>query len=526
MKAANARSCLQPPARFVGTRRGYRLPLLLAHLAVLQTLVPTGSAVAQAPSPPRINPTTSLQSRAAEVGLRTVLTVNATGTAPLSYQWRLNGRFLEGATTGTLRLDPVKPEDEGDYLVEVSNASGTATSEPARLYVVPPLTEFIREDFTNAAGLRLPWYHHLPAAYDPARKYPVVIGFHGAPNDEVSFMSPPSQYLYPRVLSSYGQQAANPVIAVWPTRRKGDHAWTDPYLQLVADLVDSLPARFGIDTNRLYLRGVSEGGHAVWDLLALRPGKFAAANIYAGEQGKARAATIQDVPLWLFHAADDFPDSSRVMVRQLRQAGGNPIYTEYQSGGHFDAILMAFVTAPANDWLLSQRLAKSSPSNPLLEITLPVTTNFQLTGATTASLSGTAQGILGFVSAVNWENFSNGAKGTASGSNSWNAVNIRLQPDRTNAVVVTATTRSGAPAFRGGTTFNDTLRIVSRPVRLSLQRQPQGLLLDWTGGVPPFRIQSGDDLADGDWRDIPGPLDPPVILPAQLSHEFFRIVGQ
>jgi autotransporter-associated beta strand protein len=60
-----------------------------------------------------------------------VLTVNAIGTEPMSYQWRKNGVSVAGATTASLILNPVLPSSAGNYDVVVSNPHGSATSVAA-----------------------------------------------------------------------------------------------------------------------------------------------------------------------------------------------------------------------------------------------------------------------------------------------------------------------------------------------------------------------------------------------------------
>ena len=61
--------------------------------------------------------------------------VVATGTEPLSYQWKKQGRIIAGATEGTLVLDRVQMGQAGDYVVEVSNVVGRVLSETAKLKV-------------------------------------------------------------------------------------------------------------------------------------------------------------------------------------------------------------------------------------------------------------------------------------------------------------------------------------------------------------------------------------------------------
>jgi hypothetical protein len=106
----------------------------------------------------RIIPSTSLQSKAVAVGTPASFTVTATGVPPFWFQWRLDGSDLTNQTNRTLAFNAVEPADEGDYTVLVSNVAGAVVSEPARLYVVPSGTNFIRGDFTNSVGLRLPFF--------------------------------------------------------------------------------------------------------------------------------------------------------------------------------------------------------------------------------------------------------------------------------------------------------------------------------------------------------------------------------
>ena len=71
-------------------------------------------------------------------GMRALWSVSAVGTAPLRYQWRLNGQNIPGATLATFELAAVKPSDFGEYDVAVYNAAGSAVSAPALLTVLLP----------------------------------------------------------------------------------------------------------------------------------------------------------------------------------------------------------------------------------------------------------------------------------------------------------------------------------------------------------------------------------------------------
>lgn len=75
------------------------------------------------------------------VGRPAQLSVVATGTGTLSYQWRrygfpvVNGGPIGGATTATLTISPAAASDTGDYDVVVSNTCGSVTSAVAVLNV-------------------------------------------------------------------------------------------------------------------------------------------------------------------------------------------------------------------------------------------------------------------------------------------------------------------------------------------------------------------------------------------------------
>ncbi|MSU49019.1 MAG: matrixin family metalloprotease [Opitutus sp.] len=72
-------------------------------------------------------------------GAGVTFSVTATGTAPLSYQWRKDGTVLGGATAASLTLANVQPADGGGYTVLVVNAAGAIESAPATLTVSVPV---------------------------------------------------------------------------------------------------------------------------------------------------------------------------------------------------------------------------------------------------------------------------------------------------------------------------------------------------------------------------------------------------
>ena len=62
--------------------------------------------------------------------------VGATGSAPLSYQWRRNATAIAGATEASYTRTNVQLADSGAFFdVVVRNAFGSAASEAAQLTV-------------------------------------------------------------------------------------------------------------------------------------------------------------------------------------------------------------------------------------------------------------------------------------------------------------------------------------------------------------------------------------------------------
>ncbi|MBM3842780.1 MAG: hypothetical protein FJ397_05870, partial [Verrucomicrobia bacterium] len=98
------------------------------------TILPAVSAPAIATQP---------QAAVVDLGGTLALSVSATGTEPLAYQWSRNGAALSGAVGATLTLSGVQASAAGTYTVQVTNSVGSVTSVPANVVVttLPELTQ-------------------------------------------------------------------------------------------------------------------------------------------------------------------------------------------------------------------------------------------------------------------------------------------------------------------------------------------------------------------------------------------------
>jgi hypothetical protein len=91
-------------------------------------------------TPPAI--TSQPQSQSVVAGVNVTLSVVAAGTAPLSYQWRVNGANVAGnaGRNASYTLNNIQASKAGDYTVVVSNPVGSITSVVAVLTVNAPPT--------------------------------------------------------------------------------------------------------------------------------------------------------------------------------------------------------------------------------------------------------------------------------------------------------------------------------------------------------------------------------------------------
>ncbi|MEJ8851978.1 immunoglobulin domain-containing protein [Variovorax rhizosphaerae] len=112
---------------------------LLAFAALLVACGGGGGRSLPLPTPvvaPAI--TTQPASLSVAEGQAAKFSVTASGTAPLSYQWRRDGTDIPGATSADFTLAATTAIDNGAiFTVAATNSAGSATSSPAMLTVGP-----------------------------------------------------------------------------------------------------------------------------------------------------------------------------------------------------------------------------------------------------------------------------------------------------------------------------------------------------------------------------------------------------
>ncbi len=225
--------------------------------------------------------------------------------------------------------------------------------------------------FTNAAGRTIPYQLLEPDPAQNQTKFPLVIFFHGAGERGTDnekqlihgtrlFLTSTNRQAYPCfVVAPQCPSEQQWVDMPWNTDSGDRPAQPSAAMGLVLELLAKLSRDKSIDTNRIYVTGLSMGGFATWDCITRFPGRFAAAvPVCGGGDDKTVTAAVAQTPVWTFHSDDDTVvrvGRTRAMVEAMRRAGGAPKYNEFTGLGH-NAWDKAYSEPDLLPWMFAQRL--------------------------------------------------------------------------------------------------------------------------------------------------------------------------
>ena len=221
--------------------------------------------------------------------------------------------------------------------------------------------EFEARTYVSASGESMPYRLLKPLNYDSTQKYPLAVCLHGGAGWGTDNIKQFDGSLEAQILYTPENRKKYPAFLFVPQCPPGMSWGGVPGLKnvdsLVFEIIDSLEREFSIDTHRRYVMGHSLGGYGTWYFVGTRPKMFAAAIPSAGFGDASFGKLIAEVPVWAFHGRLDrnvSVNGSRDIIEAMRQAGGNPRYTEYPEIGHgtWDSMKN---NPELMDWLFAQR---------------------------------------------------------------------------------------------------------------------------------------------------------------------------
>ena len=230
-------------------------------------------------------------------------------------------------------------------------------------------------EYTDSVKESMPYRMLKPTVLKEGVKYPLVLFLHGhgerGDNNE-------KQLAHGSLLfSNPSNEDQFPAFVVFPQCDSGKE-WTVPYDErsfmpgapipeesyeekLVIGLLDDLIKNYPIDSNRVYIMGISMGGIGTYDLVVRYPEKFAAAVPICGAIDPTRLSVAKDVPFYIFQGADDrvVPIlAGREAYKALRAAGADVKYQEYYGADHSETWIDAFNNPNLLPWMFSQSKKK------------------------------------------------------------------------------------------------------------------------------------------------------------------------
>ena len=196
----------------------------------------------------------------------------------------------------------------------------------------------------------------LPEGYgEKKQRWPMILFLHGA-GERGSDLNKVKVHGPPKIVE---KQKDFPFIVVSPQCPEDDW-WTDKN-EVLINLLDDIVARYNVDTERIYLTGLSMGGYGSWALAAEYPKRFAAVAPICGGGNRIMAFRLKDVPVWAFHGAKDrvVPlKESEERVSAIKARGGNAKLTVYPDAGH-DSWTETYNNKELYDWFLKHRKNKT-----------------------------------------------------------------------------------------------------------------------------------------------------------------------
>ncbi|MEK7279975.1 MAG: alpha/beta hydrolase-fold protein [Nitrospirota bacterium] len=174
---------------------------------------------------------------------------------------------------------------------------------------------------------------YVPEGYSSQIAYPLIVCLHGAGFDGN------------RYLERWSARLGESYIVLCPSVEGGTW-WTDEAASQVISLIEDVKERYNIDTNRIFLTGMSNGGVGALRIGIYFPDRFAGVAPMAGAmpvEAMPFLKNLKNTPVYIIHGSKDqvMPvEYSRKISNRLQDLGYDVVYKEHdmvhpQAGGHF-----------------------------------------------------------------------------------------------------------------------------------------------------------------------------------------------
>jgi predicted peptidase len=195
---------------------------------------------------------------------------------------------------------------------------------------------------------------YLPVDYGKANKtWPLIMFLHGA-GERGNNLEVVKKHGPPKMIAQ-GKQFD--FIVVSP--QCPNDLWWPEQSDVLITLLDEIEAKYRVDTDRVYLTGLSIGGFGTWTLASQYPNRFAAIAPICGGSERYAASRFKNVPVWAFHGAKDkvVPVArSQEMVNAVKAAGGDAKLTIYPEAEH-DSWTETYNNRQLYEWFLSHKIS-------------------------------------------------------------------------------------------------------------------------------------------------------------------------
>lgn len=194
---------------------------------------------------------------------------------------------------------------------------------------------------------------YLPDDYgkDAKKRWPLMMFLHGA-GERGNNIRQVAKHGLPKMIA----QGKNFEFIIVSPQCPNDIWWPEEN-DILISLLDEIEKKYRVDTDRVYLTGLSMGGFGTWSLACQYPKRFAAIAPICGGGERHAAGRLKNIPVWAFHGAKDkvVPvEKSKEMVAAVRKAGGDAKLTVYPEANH-DSWTQTYNNPEFYEWFLSHK---------------------------------------------------------------------------------------------------------------------------------------------------------------------------